>query len=124
MNKVPQGYYAFTLAQLQGKLVAFFPLADASTLDFYIQAADAGDGTQGSPAYLSDSDLTTSTPNPHSVSVPVVPLETVPAGKEVPINDDGKLTPDEDTLDEWLAADDALEIFVWLQKGKRRDFQA
>ena len=119
MNLLPQNYYAFTLAQLQGDLVAFSPHADASTLDFYIQAADA----PGNTAYLSDSDLTTSTPNPHSVSVPVVPLETVPAGKEVPINDDGKLTPDEDTLDEWLAADDELEIFVWLQKGKSGTFR-
>ena len=110
-----QDYYAFTLAQLQSGLVAFLPTSATSPLTFDIQAADAADGT----ANLSDSDPTDDDADPTSVSVSVVALETLDAGKQTRINDDGALTPDDDTLDAWLAADDALQIFVVLQEGKR-----
>ena len=109
-------YWEFTLAQLQGSLVALFP-DDAGTFTFYIQAADDGDG---STPNLSDSDPYDgeSDADPTSVSVSVVALETVAAGKEAHINDDGGLTPNDDTLDEWLAADDRLQIFVVLGEVK------
>ena len=110
-----QDYYAFTLAQLQSGLVAFLPTSATSPLTFDIQAADAADGT----ANLSDSDPTDDDADPTSVSVSVVALKTLDAGKQTRINDDGALTPDADTLDAWLAADDALQIFVVLQEGKR-----
>ena len=84
-----------------------------------IQAADDGlPNNPGSPPHLSDSDRSTSDPDPESVSVPVVVLEKVVVGEEVRINEDGVLTPNDDTLDEWLAADDTLRIFVVLQGGK------
>ena len=112
-------YLEFTLAQLQSGLVAFFPDAATSPLTFDIQAADDGlPSNPGSPPHLSDSDRSTSDPDPESVSVPVVVLKKVVVGEEVRINDDGVLTPHDDTLDEWLAADDTLRIFVVLQGGK------
>ena len=103
-------YLEFTLADLQGGLVAFVPDASASPLAFDIQAHD---GT-----HLSDSDRSTSDPDPESVSVSVVALRTVAAGEEVSINGDGALTPNIDTLDAWLVADDSLKIFVVLGGGK------
>ena len=112
-------YLEFTLAQLQSGLVAFFPDAATSPLAFDIQAADDGlPSNPGSAPHLSDSDRSTSDPDPESVSVPVVVLKKVVVGEEVQINDDGVLTPHDDTLDEWLAADDTLRIFVVLQGGK------
>ena len=112
-------YREFTLAQLQSGLVAFFPDAATSPLTFDIQAADDGlPSNPGSPPHLSDSDRSTSDPDPKSVSVSVVGLETFAVGEEVRINEDGVLTPNDDTLDEWLAADDTLRIFVVLQGGK------
>ena len=117
----PQGYYAFTLAELQGGLIAFFPKASvSSTSTFTIQAADDGDGTQGSPPNLSDSDPYDgeNDPDPITVSIPVVVLKEIEAGQKVALNDDGKLTPDRDTLDAWLTADDTLKIFVKLQGVK------
>ena len=112
-------YLEFTLAQLQSGLVAFFPDAATSPLTFDIQAADDGlPSNPGSPPHLSDSDRSTSDPDPESVSAPVVVLKKVVVGEEVRINDDGVLTPHDDTLDEWLAADDTLRIFVVLQGGK------
>ena len=113
------GAQEFSLADLQGGLIAFFPDAGASTFTFDIQAADDGlPNTPGSLPHLSDSDRSTSDPDPESVSVPVVVLKKVVVGEEVRINDDGVLTPNDDTLDEWLAADDTLRIFVVLQGGK------
>ena len=112
-------YLEFTLAQLQGGLVAFVPDASASPLTFDIQAAD--DGMPNDPTSspnLSDSDPSTSDLDPESVSVPVVALKKVVVGEEVRINGDGVLTPDDNTLDAWLAADDTLRIFVVLQRGK------
>ena len=110
-------YLEFTLAQLQGGLIAFFPDKGASTLTFKIQADD-GTHLSDSDRSTSDSDRSTPTPDPESVSVPVVVLKKVVVGEEVRINDDGVLTPNDDTLDEWLAADDTLRIFVVLQGGK------
>ena len=119
MTKViSQDYYAFTLAQLQGGLVSLLPNA-AGTLTFKVQAADAGmPNDPTSSPHLSDSDRSTSDPDPESVSVSVVALRKVAAGEEVRINGDGALTPDDDTLDAWLTANDALQIFVVLQEGK------
>ena len=110
-------YLEFTLAQLQGGLIAFFPDKGASTLTFDIQADD-GTHLSDSDRSTSDSDRSTPTPDPESVSVPVVVLKKVVVGEEVRINDDGVLTPHDDTLDAWLAADDSLKIFVVLQGGK------
>ena len=116
-------YLEFTLAQLQGGLVAFVPDASASPLTFQVQAADDGDGTPGSLPHLSDSDPYDPGAQPKSVSVSVVALRTVAAGEEVPINGDGVLTPDDGTLDAWLTADDALEIFVFLREGRSGIFK-
>ena len=120
MSKVAsQDYYAFTLAQLQGELVSLRHNA-AGTLTFKVQAADDGlPGTPGSPPHLSDSDPDDPGAQPKSVSVSVVALRTVAAGEEVRINVDGALTPNDNTLDAWLAADDKLKIFVVLGEGKR-----
>ena len=116
----PQGYYAFTLADLQGGLIAFFPDPGVSTLAFTIQAADDGDGTPGSTPNLSDSDPYDgeNDPDPITVSIPVVVLKEIEAGQKVALNDDLKLTPDRDTLDAWLTADNTLKIFVKLQGVK------
>ena len=96
-------YPEFTLADLQGGLVAFVPDASASTLAFDIQAHD---GT-----HLSDSDRSTSVSDPESVSVSVVARKEINAGKEMPVNDDrratsgdGALTPSSATLDAWISA--------------------
>ena len=86
----PQGYYAFTLADLQGGLIAFFPDPGVSTLAFTIQAADDGDGTPGSTPNLSDSDPYDgeNDPDPITVSIPVVVLKEIEAGQKVALNDD------------------------------------
>ena len=125
MRKVAsQDYYAFTLAQLQGGLVSLRPNA-AGTLTFKVQAADDGmPGDPGSPPHLSDSDPDDPGAQPKSVSISVLALKTVRAGEEVSINDDGGvLTPDDDTLDAWLAANDALEIVVVLREGRSGIFK-
>ena len=114
MDKViSQDYYSFTLAQLQGRLVALVPDA-AGTFTFDIQAVDA----QGN---LSDSDETDSDFDPVSVSISVIALKEIDAGKKTRVNDDGALTPDSTTLDAWTAAmvaDNTLRIFVRLRHGK------
>ena len=111
MTKViSQDYYSFTLAQLQGSLISLRPKA-AGTLTFQVQAADDA-------PHLSDSDPYDPGAQPESISISVVALETVAAGEEVSINGDGALTPGDDTLDAWLTANDALQIFVVLGKGK------
>ena len=114
MDKViSQDYYSFTLAQLQGRLVALVPDA-AGTFTFDIQAVDA----QGN---LSDSDETDSDFDPVSVSISVIALKEIDAGKKMPVNDDHALTPDDTTLDAWTAAmvaDNTLRIFVRLRHGK------
>ena len=107
------GAQEFSLADVQGGLIAFFPDAGASTLTFDIQAADDKANLSDSDPYDSEDDA-----DPTSVSVSVVALETVAAGEEVSINGDGALTPDVDTLDAWLVADDSLQIFVVLGEGK------
>ena len=112
-------YLAFTLADLQGGLVAFVPDASASPLAFDIQAHD---GT-----HLSDSDRSTSDPDPESVSVSVVALKEIDAGKEMPVNDDrratsedGTLTPSSATLDAWIsAAASNPRVLVKLEGTKR-----
>ena len=107
------GAQGFSLADVQGGLIAFFPDAGASTLTFDIQAEDDKANLSDSDPYDDEDDA-----DPTSVSVSVVALRTVAAGEEVPINGDVALTPDNDTLDAWLAADDALEIFVFLREGR------
>ena len=119
LNGSPLGYYAFTLADLQDGLIAFFANADASTLTFKVQAAD--DGMPGDPTSspnLSDSDPDTDGTQPAPVSIRVVALKEVEAGQEDALNDDGGLTPDPDTLQAWIDADSTLEIFLELQGGK------
>ena len=124
LNGSPLGYYAFTLADLQGDLVAFSPDADASTLTFKVQVADDGvPGVSNSPPHLSDSDPNDNQndADPASVSISIVALKEIEAGQQGALNDDdprGGLTPDTDTLQAWLDADGTLEIFVELQKGK------
>ena len=119
VNGLSQDYYAFTLADLQGGLVALSPDVDASTLIFKVQAADDGDpGVSNSPPHLSDSDPDTDGMQPTSVSIRVVALKEIEAGQEGALNDDRGLTPDADTLQVWLDADSTLKIFVEFQGGK------
>ena len=108
-----QDYYAFTLAQLQSGLVAFLPTSATSPLTFDIQAADDKANLSDSDPYDDEDDA-----DPTSISISVVALKTVAAGEEVRINGDGALTPDNNTLDAWLVADDSLQIFVVLGGGK------
>ena len=106
-------YREFTLTELRGGLIAFFPNAGASMLTFKIQAADDDSHLSDSDPYDDENDA-----DPVSVSIPLVVLKKVAVGKEVAINDDGVLTPDDDTLDAWLTADNTLRILVILQRGK------
>ena len=106
-------YREFTLTELRGGLIAFFPDSGASMLTFKIQAVDDGPNLSDSDPYDDENDA-----DPVSVSIPLVVLKKVAVGKEVAINDDGVLTPDDNTLDAWLTADNTLRIFVVLQGGK------
>ena len=103
-------YREFSLEDLRGGLIAFFPNAGVSTLEFDIQAADDAPN-------LSDSDRSTPTPDPESASVSVVVLKEIEAGEKGALNDDVP-TPDDNTLGAWIAADGTLRIFVELQGGK------
>ena len=120
IDKTPTTQYReFTLAQLQGRLIALFPDA-TGTLTFEIQAADNGDGTPGSPPNLSDADRydNQDDTDPHSVSIEIVSFDTIDVAKEVPINEDEALTPNVATLEAWFAEDRTLRIFVVLGGGK------
>ena len=111
MTKViSQDYYAFSLADLRAGLVSFRPDKDASDLVFTIQAADDG-------ANLSDSDPKDPGEQAISVSVPVVSLKEITAGKEMPVNDNGGITPEDGTLRTWIAAatNDELVVLVRLE---------
>ena len=111
---ISQGYYAFTLADLQVGLVSVKASAGVSSLTFKVQAADDENN-------FSDSDPNDDDADPASVSIPVVALKEVEAGQKGALNDDrprGGLTPDANTLQAWLAADGTLEIFVELQGGR------
>ena len=110
-------YREFSLADLQSGLIAFFPNVDASTLTFDIQADDG--------MHLSDSDPADGT-QPAGVSIRVVALKEIDAGKKMPINDDrratgenGALTPGDATLGNWIdTATSSLRVFVKLEGGK------
>ena len=103
----------FTLEELRNGLVSFLADSGVSALTFDIQAVDP----QGN---LSDSDESDDDADPVSVSVPVIPLKEIDAGKKMPVNDDHALTPDDTTLGAWIAADNTpLTIFVELKHGKR-----
>ena len=126
-------YREFTLAQLQDGLVSLLPDAGVSTLTFRIQARDDGlPGTPGSLAHLSDSDPydDENDADPESVSIRVVTLKEIDAGKEMPVNDDrkstggdGALTPDDATLGAWISAttNRELRVFVKLEGGRKGD---
>ena len=126
-------YREFTLAQLQDGLVSLLPDAGISTLTFRIQARDDGlPGTPGSLAHLSDSDPydDENDADPESVSIRVVALKEIDAGKEMPVNDDrkstggnGALTPDDATLGAWISAttNRELRVFVKLEGGRKGD---
>ena len=124
LNGSPLGYYAFTLADLQGGLVSVKASAGVSSFTFKVQATDDGDpGVSNSPPHLSDSDRNDNQndADPASVSISVVALKEIEAGQKGALNDDrprGGLTPDPVTLQAWLDAESTLEIFVELQKGK------
>ena len=128
LNGSPLGYYAFTLADLQGGLVAFFPDAGASTLAFKVQAADDGDpGVSNSLPHLSDSEPSTDGAQQASVSIVVAPLKEIDAGKEMPVNDDrratggdGALTPSDATLHAWIGAERGrLRVLVRIEGMKK-----
>ena len=109
------GAQEFSLADLQGGLIAFFPDA-AGTLTFDIQAADAA----GIAANLSDSDPKTDGEQAVSVSMSVVALEEIDAGKEMPVNDDVVLTPEPTTLDAWISAGASNpRVLVKLEGGRK-----
>ena len=112
---VYQPYYAFTLADVRAGKIAFLAGdgvakaegGDGKEIIFQIQAADSASNA----ADLSDSDRSTSDPDPESVSLSVVALKEIDAGKEMPVNDDrratsgdGTLTPSDATLDAWISA--------------------
>ena len=101
---------------MRAGLVSFRPDKDASELVFTIQAADDGGN-------LSDSDPNSPGKQAISVSVPVVSLKEITAGKEMPVNDHGGLTPEDGTLRAWIAAatNDELVVLVTLEGGKRGD---
>ena len=107
-------YQEFTLTQLRDGLVSLFPDAGVSALTFEIQADD---GT-----HLSDSDPhdDESDADPTSVSVSVVALKEIDAGKEMPVSDDTGLTPDDITLDVWIfAATSDPRVLVRIEGTKR-----
>ena len=113
VNGLTKDYYAFTLADLRAGLVSFLLDEDATALVFTIQAADDGvPGDQNSPPHLSDSSFGDNNPDPINVSVPVVSLKEITAGKEMPVNDHGRLTPDDGTLRTWIAAATNAELVV------------
>ena len=82
-----------------------------SSVAFKIQVVDEA-------GHLSDSDPNTVDAQPESISVSVVLVKEVGAGQKGDVNDDGVLTPDNDTLDAWLTARTPLRIFVVLQEGR------
>ena len=100
----------FSLRKLWDGLIALRPNAGISALTFDIQAVD----DQGN---LSDSDESDSDFDPFSVSISVIALKEIAAGKKTRVNDDGALTPDGPTLDAWRAAATPLTIFVKLYIG-------
>ena len=104
-------YLEFTLAQLRGSLVSLKASAGMSLVAFKIQVVDDA-------GHLSDSDPSTVDAQPESISVSVVLVKEVGAGQKGDVNDDGVLTPDNDTLDAWLTARPPLRIFVVLQEGR------
>ena len=113
----------FSLSDLRGGLVSF--LADAGVLElmFDIQAADAGmPNDPSSSPHLSDSDFSKVGEQPAGVSIPVVVLKEIAAGKEMRVNDDDALTPNVRTLDVWVlaatAAGDSLSVLVALEGGR------
>ena len=103
-------YQEFTLRQLRDGQVFFLLDEDATALVFTIQAADDGGN-------LSDSSFGDNNPDPINVSVPVVSLKEITAGKEMPVNDHGGLTPEDGTLRAWIAAatNDELVVLVRLE---------
>ena len=127
-----QDYYAFTLADVRAGRIAFLAGdgvakaegGDGKKIIFQIQAADSASNA----ADLSDSDRSTSDPDPESVSLSVVARKEIDAGKEMPVNDDrratsgdGTLTPSDATLDAWIdaAADSRLKVLVRIEGTKR-----
>ena len=74
----------------------------------------------GDDGNLSDSDHNDdqNDADPVNVSVRVVALKEIEAGRKDALNDDEGLTPDPVTLQTWLDADGMLRIFVELQGGK------
>ena len=111
-------YREFSLTHLRGGLVAFSPNAGVSTLTFQIQAVD------GAPN-LSDSDRNgnRNDADPASVSIWVVALKEITAGKEMPVNDesgDGALTPSDATLGVWMGAATSSQPRVLVTLHDRR----
>ena len=114
-------YQEFTLRQLREGLISLLPDDGVSTLTFEIQAYD---GT-----HLSDSDLSDNDADPVSVSIRVVALKEIYAGKEMPVSDDrrttggdGDLTPSDAILHAWMGtARGKLRVLVGLEGGRRGD---
>ena len=76
----------FTLRQLREGLVSLLPNA-AGTLTFEIQAADDGSLLSDSDYYDNENDA-----DPLGVSIRVVALKEIYAGKEMPVSDDRRAT--------------------------------
>ena len=117
----PDAYREFTLADLRGGLISLHASPGVSTLVFSIQAVD-GDRE------LSDSDPKLHGDQATSVSVPILALKEIEAGKEMPVNGaatsgDGALTPNDTTLDAWVRAarSNPLRVLVELEGGRRGD---
>ena len=89
------------IAFLAGDGVATGDGGKGVKITFQIQAADDGDGTPGSTPNLSDSDPTTSDPDPVDGEISIVVSTKLTAGAGGFIND-GVLTPDDTVLTDWM----------------------
>ena len=97
----PNQYQEFTLADLKAGKIAFLVGDGVAKVDggkgvkitFQIQAADDGDGTQGSTPNLSA--------NPLDVEIPIIVSAKVTAGAGGYVNEDGALT-DDTALSDWV----------------------
>ena len=95
---VPKDYYAFTLADLRAGKIAFLA-GDGKKIVFKVQAADDGlPETPGSPSHLSDSDPSTTDPDPVDGEILIIESAKTTAGDSTLLNEDGVLTA---TLAAW-----------------------
>ena len=115
---VSEDYYAFTLADLKAGKIAFLA-GDGKKIVFKVQAADDGlPETPGSPSHLSDSDPSTTDPDPVDGEILIIESAKTTAGDSTLLNEDGVLTPNDVTLGSWIQSatdySDTLHVVVKL----------